>query len=116
MLTVLLGASFIMGQRVSTPPPVNNDPAAVNLVRQCESTTNTPTYAACRGTLIGIYLAIDAVDARKGGREICFPAPVYGDRLIGLFSKYVKSKPENLHLHVGHVAYQAFLEAFPCKK
>jgi hypothetical protein len=53
--------------------------------------------------------------ASSGSREICFPQlPLVNP--VEIFIKYVERNPSRLNQHVGHVAYAAFLEAYPCKK
>ena len=107
------------------PPQANDDPAAVNLIRMCEysASTRPSEYAMCAGWMAGLMLAIDASESLKDTRSICFPVTsvsttpsVQQEELRRIFSKYVTAHPDKLNVHVGHVAYQAFLEAFPCKK
>jgi len=124
-LVALLGASFVMGQRSPTPPPgvvrpgsePNNEPPAINFVRLCES-GSSQQYALCIYEIAGLYAGIDASEDTKDNRSICFPKgqPLQPNELVKNFSKYVAANPKKLDKHIGHVAYQAFLEAYPCKK
>ena len=118
MLAILLGASFVMGQRARTPTErsPNTDSSAVNLVKTCESFV-PDYYAMCAGWMAGLMQGIDASESLKDTRSICFPQGfIQQEELRKIFSKYVAANPKKLDMHVGHVAYQAFLEAFPCKK
>ena len=84
------------------------------LVRNCQSTVGA-YYSLCQGYLSGIQFGIDAADTKSGTREICFPQlPLVNP--VEIFVKYVERNPSKLNQHVGHVAYAAFLEAYPCKK
>src|SRR4030095_9193498 len=121
-LVALLGASFVMGQRSPTPPPGgvrpgsdNNDPPAINFVRLCES-ASSPQYGNCMFEIAGLYQGIDASEDTKDNRSICFPKGLQPNELGKIFSKYVAANPKKVDKHIGHVAYQAFLEAYPCKK
>ena len=120
ILLLLLGVLTVAGQRRGGAP--NNDSAAVNLVRTCESSVQD-YYAMCAGWMTGMMLGIDASESRKDARSICFPVSqlsatpsVQQEELRKIFSKYVTAHPDKLNVHVGHVAYQALLEALPCKK
>jgi len=122
-LVAFLGASFVMGQRSRTPPPGsvrpgsdNNDLPAISFVRMCES-ASSGEYGNCMFGIAGLQAGIDASEDTKDSRSICFPkAPLQPNELVKIFSKYVAANPEKLNKHLGHVAYQAFLEAYPCKK
>jgi hypothetical protein len=118
VLTVLIVTTALATQqrtRVPYQPPPSTDPAAVVLVRDCESTRDY--FALCAGTLSGIQLGIDATQSRTEKQEICFPMHIVPlNDLREIFMKYVQRHPDKLDAHNGHVAYAAFLEAYPCKK
>jgi hypothetical protein len=115
---LIVGTSLATQQRTRAPyqPPVNTDPAAVNLVKQCQSTVGD-YFSLCAGYLSGIAFGIDATSSRKELRDICFPVfPLPLNTNIEIFTKYVERNPDKLNQHLGHVAYAAYLEAYPCKK
>ena len=119
ILTILMGL-FVPGQQIRMRSQrnveANNDPAAVNLVRTCESTV-AEYYSMCRGAMAGLMLGIDASESLKDNRSICFPQGiVQTEDLIKVFSKYVDVNSNKIGDHVGHVAYRAFQEAYPCKQ
>jgi hypothetical protein len=122
---MLFLASSTFGQagrtRSQQPPPVNNDSRAESLVRTCSSSVQD-YYAMCAGWMDGLMLGIDASESLKETRSICFPIRsaneplVHQEDLRKIFGKFVAANPKKLDVHIGHVAFQAFLEAFPCKK
>jgi hypothetical protein len=127
MLAMLIVASLTLGQdgqtRSRQPPPVNNDSRAASLVGTCEIPGSVPEYySMCAGWMNGLMLGIDASESLKDNRSICFPVrspnepTVHQEDLRKIFAKYVAANPKKLDVHIGSVAYQAFLEAFPCKK
>jgi hypothetical protein len=117
VFTLIVGTSLAIGQRTRTvTPPTNTDPAAVNLVKQCQSTVGD-YFSLCAGYLSGIAFGIDATSSRREMREICFPVfPLPLITNIEVFTKYVERNPDKLNQHLGYVAYAAYLEAYPCKK
>ena len=101
----------------NTDPAVpNSDPAAINLLRNCDSARQSARV--CDEVPTGAMLGIDASEDVKDVRSICFKQNAYPSNadLLKVFREYVRSHPNKLNGHIGHVAYRAFLEAYPCKK
>ena len=114
VVILILGTSLSAQRFSSSNPPVNTDGPAANLVKTCQSTVGD-YFAQCEGFLSGIVFGIDAANSNSETREICFPGmPPELRRSIDVFASYVERHPDDLNQHIGHVAYAAFLEAFPC--
>jgi hypothetical protein len=128
MAVVLLGETLAFGQTGFPRPQIGFQPpqyvrtppeamGAVLLARTCESGPGAE-FGQCMRTMMGLWLGIDASESLKDNRSICFPPlanyPI--DDIRKAFIKYVAANPKKVDDHLGHVAYRAFLEAYPCKK